>query len=162
MKELTDTMLSQDMGSFNLVGIVFIVIILLLALLIIIRIYWTKKKGDNTYKGYGYKIGFVIIIGFLIFIFVNVGNIYKNGVNSNWYLTYGVVSRKTEEFSAGDPGTTKTYYYVLIDGDKVSVTKDIYEKVQEGDRVYVLKDENNGSKQIYLLDEYNYVGDRLK
>lgn len=51
---------------------------------------------------------------------------------------------------------------MIVDSDKIKVTKNIYDKVQEGDKVYVLKDDTDDARQIYLLDEYRYVGDRLK
>ena len=63
MKELTDTMLSQDMGENGIVAIVFAIIILLFVLLIIIRNYFAKKHtikntekvAKKEYKGYGWE-----------------------------------------------------------------------------------------------------------
>ena len=125
MQELADTMLSQDMGSFHLAGIVFVIIILLLSLLIITRVYLAKKKENSHYKGYGYKISFVVLLLLFLMIVVNIGHIYRKGVDSDWYLTYGIASKKIEDFSTSDPGTRKTYYYVIVDSDKIKVTKNI-------------------------------------
>ena len=82
MKELTDTMLSQDMGENAIVAIVFAIIILLFVLLIIIRNYFAKKHtiknsekvAKKEYKGYGYKISIIVIILLLGIIFLNIGN----------------------------------------------------------------------------------------
>ena len=171
MKELTDTMLSQDMGENAIVAIVFAIIILLFVLLIIIRNYFAKKHtiknsekvAKNEYKGYGYKISIIVIILLLGIIFLNIGNFLELGKNNNWYLTYETILSKHTEISTGDPGTRKTSYYVVVEkDDEVFVTEKEYKNLKEGDFVYVLRYEDGSATRIYSADEYKYTGSKLK
>ena len=171
MKELTDAMLSQDMGENGVMVIVLLVIILSLALLIIIRNYFAKKQAiknseevaKKEYKGYGYKISIIVIILLMGIIFANIGNSVKLGKSGNWYLTYEPILSKREKIGTSDPGTRKTSYYVVVEEDEdVFVTKEEYRNLDEGDLVYVLRYENGSATRIYSADEYEYTGSRLR
>lgn len=171
MKELTDAMLSQDMGEFNAIAVIFPLIILILTLLIITKSYITKKNKakDNSgsiqkeYKGYGYKMAIILILIIIAFLLFSIGNLFKNGENSNWYLTDEEVIEKREKTQVSDPGTRRTSYYIITKGDdEVLVTKDVYDRLNKGDKIYVLRRENGSSKKIYQKEEYTYTGNRLK
>lgn len=172
MQELTDVMLSQDMGDARVIAIFFPLIILLIALVILIWIYIVRKKGSKEnkdeaikkeFKGYGYIISIVIIIGIIIAIILNIRNVYESGLNSNWYLTEDEVIDKYKDVDYNSSGRTKTYYYVEVeDGENVHITESEYEKLNEGDKVYVLRYENGSAYDIYSCKEYEYIGERLK
>lgn len=174
MQELTDTMLSQDMGDAGVIAIFFILIVLVITLVILIFIYTSKKKAskekkdeniEKEFKGYGYIISIVIIIGIVIVIAIilNIRNVYESGLNSNWYLTEDEVIDKYKDVDYNSSGRTKTYYYVEVeDGEKVHITKSEYEKLSEGDEVYVLRYEDGSAYDVYSTKEYQYNGERLK
>ena len=171
MKELTDSVLSQDMGEANITAIVFLLILLLLILLIIIRVYSAKKGGTKhnpnaskkLFKGYGYKTAITIIIIMIVALVLNIIGIFKQGQNADWYVTYGTIINKYEKMTTSDPGARKTYYYVTVqDNDRVLVTKNEYDKLKEGDEVYILRHKNGSAEEIYLTKEYKYTGTRLK
>ena len=171
MKELTDAMLSQDMGENGIIVIALLVIILLVILLIIIRNYFAKKQAiknseefsKKEYKGYGYKISIIVIILLIGIIFANIENFVKLGEHSNWYLTYEPVLKKREKMGTSDPGTRKTYYYVVVkEEEEVLVTEEEYRNLDEGDVVYVLRYEDGSATRIYSADEYEYTGSRLR
>lgn len=172
MQELTDTMLSQDMGDAGVIAIFFILIVLVITLVILIFIYTSKKKAskekkdeniEKEFKGYGYIISIVIIIGIVIAIILNIRNVYESGLNSNWYLTEDEVIDKYKDVDYNSSGRTKTYYYVEVeDGEKVHITKSEYEKLSEGDEVYVLRYEDGSAYDVYSTKEYQYNGERLK
>ncbi len=172
MQELTDTILSQDMGDAGVIAIFFILIVLVITLVILIFIYTSKKKAskekkdeniEKEFKGYGYIISIVIIIGIVIAIILNIRNVYESGLNSNWYLTEDEVIDKYKDVDYNSSGRTKTYYYVEVeDGEKVHITKSEYEKLSEGDEVYVLRYEDGSAYDVYSTKEYQYNGERLK
>ena len=172
MQELTDTMLSQDMGDARVIAIFFPLIVLLIALVILVWIYIVRKKDSKRnkneaikkeFKGYGYIISIVIIIGIVIAIILNIKNVYESGLNSNWYLTEDEVIDKYKDVDYNSSGRTKTYYYVEVkDGEEVHITKSEYEKLSEGDKVYVLRYEDGSVYDIYSCKEYQYNGERLR
>ncbi len=171
MKELTDAMLSQDMGENRIIVIIFLIIILLLAFFIIIRNYFAKKQlienseefVKKEYKGYGYKISIIVIILLIGIVFANIGNSVKLKDSGNWYLTYESILSKREKMGTSDPGTRKTSYYVVVEDDEgVFVTKEEYRNLDEGDFVYVLRYEDGSATRIYSADEYEYTGSRLR
>ena len=172
MQELTDTMLSQDMGDARVIAIFFPLIVFVITLLILVFIYFSKKKVSKEnkedtikkeFKGYGYIISIIIIIVIVIAIILNIRNVYESGLNSNWYLTKDLIVDKYKDVDYNSSGRTKTYYYVEVeDGEEVHITESEYEKLSEGDEVYVLRYENGSAYDIYSTKECQYNGERLK
>lgn len=172
MQELTDTILSQDMGDAGVIAIFFPLIVLLIVLLILVWVYIAKKKTSKEnkdeaikkeFKGYGYIIFIIIIAVAVIAIILNIRNVYENGLNSNWYLTKDSIVDKYKEVDYNSSGRTKTYYYVKVeDGEKVHITESEYDNLNEGDNVYVLRYEDSSAYDIYSCKEYQYNGERLR
>ena len=154
MQELTDAMISSDVGSFNMALLVFPLILAIIFLAVVIRLYMSTKK-----KPYIYAIIITIVV--MVSLFIVMPILFDKGKDSDWYLVIDKIENKYTTTSVSDPGSTKTSYLVTVLNDDVFVSKDEYANVDIGEEIYVLMNAYDDPIDIYLMSEYEYMGDRL-
>ena len=79
MQELTDAMISSDVGSFNMALLVFPLILAIIFLAVVIRLYMSTKK-----KPYIYAIIITIVV--MVSLFIVMPILFDKGKDSDWYL----------------------------------------------------------------------------
>ena len=97
----------------------------------------------------------------MVSLFIVMPILFDKGKDSDWYLVIDKIENKYTTTSVGDPGSTKTSYLVTVLNDDVFVSKDEYANVDIGEEVYVLMNAYDDPIDIYLMSEYEYMGDRL-
>lgn len=169
-KELTDTMILEDIhisNSLFKIAPVVLGIMILIFIVCIIRLVSMKKKEHDENKLKTLKNN---IIGLSIVSCVFAGLIggsfylikFQETHEDEWSIETGTISYLRKRIDSSEHRRSVTYY-AYVDGynDKIRISEDEYNSFSEGDEVYVILNFRGHPKDVWSMEEYIYVGEKM-
>jgi hypothetical protein len=170
-KELTDTMILEGIhikNSLFKIAPVVLGIIILIFIVCIIRLVSMKKKEQDENKLKTLKNNIIgLSIASCVFAGLIGGSFYlikfQEAHEDEWSIETGTISNLRKRIKSSAERRSVTYY-AYVDGynEKISISEDEYNSFAEGDEVYVILNFRGHANDVWSMEEYIYVGDRMK
>lgn len=169
-KELTDTMILEDIHKNNSlfkIALVALGIMILVFIICIVRLVSMKKKEQDENKLKTLKNNIIgLSIASCVFAGLIGGSFYlmkfQEAHEDEWSIETGTIRDLGKKIKSSAERRSVTYY-AYVDGynEKISISEDEYNSFDEGDEVYVILDFRGNAEDVWSMEEYVYVGDRM-
>lgn len=173
MKELTDEIVQKSLNSFNSTWIIILVILLIFTVIFIYIMISLKRQtkveqNEKRFRNLNNNI-IGLFIATIIFALLEFGCLFmiKNSQENkeNWRIEINTVTSLSHHTEYKNNSDVEYEVYEALVGEysrKIRISEVEYNNLKEGDKVYVLVTGKALVIDLWNINEYKYIGKKLK